>query len=420
MIPPVEKIWNPLFWFYLAVGLVWAYRSRLALETLKRTPVVAPSESSGASEKERVTVIVPAKNEEKNIETCVRSLLAQDYPHLEIIVVNDNSTDRTEAILNVLGLQIQNSEAVGTQINERNYIKNKILHSSGEYQEAGGPAFRYFNNPTAAPPGWTGKNFAIHQAIPHAAGSWLLFTDADTRHEKSSVRSALGHAQSRDLEFLTLLPECLTGSFLEKMIQPLAMALLGLWFPMQKVNDPKSGVIFANGQFLLMTRALYRKTGGHEAVRGEFLEDFALMRKTRALGARAECAFGYRIFGTRMYDSLSAIRRGWRRIYLHAFQRRPEILFSKTLGVLAFSLLPFALFPFLTAKALAFPKLYGFSWGAAFVILIFILATSWRAYRFVKVNPLYAFLHPAPMFFLMLILGDAAWTAAAKKPTVWR
>ena len=367
------------FFFLFFIALGWRYRTLRLLKTMRLMPAVA-SCSPPTGKTEKISVIIPMKNEEANARACVKAFLAQDYPDFEVIAVNDNSSDLTEDIL-----------------------KSLPIH--------------YINAPPK-PEGWTGKNFAIHQAVPKASGEWFLFTDADTRHEKSSLSSALAHAQNRGLDFLTLLPRCLTGSFLENMIQPLAMALLGLWFPIEKINNPDSALYFANGQYLLIRRGLYEKLCGHEAVRGEFLEDFALARKAKEIKARTECALGKAIYGTRMYNSLDAIWRGWRRIYLHAFKKNARALAARAVETVFLSVVPFLMPALFLFPGLPFKSGIIFS---GFLILVFvILIISWKAYKIVDGKPAFAFLHPLAAVFIAFFLLDASFIAATGRKTVWR
>lgn len=256
--------------------------------------------------------------------------------------------------------------------------------------------------------------------MQHAKGEWLLFTDADTRHEPESVSAVVAHARSRGLRFLSLLPRCLTNGLIEDIIQPSAMVFLGLWFPIQKINDPHSSVYFANGQYLLMERKLYEEIEGHAKVKEEFLEDFALMKNAKQTGARTECALGAEIYGTRMYDSFPAMWRGWRRIYLHAFRKNPAALFLKFSSVALFSVVPFAAFLPLTFLARQNPERYAFLWQASIPLLIYILILCWKAYGIVKAKRLFAVLHPLAAFLIAMILLDASWMAATKQPTQWR
>lgn len=361
----------PLVCLILAI-LVWIYRSLRLLITRLKTPFLKPAQPKRSP---KISVLIPAKNEETNIRACVEAFRKQNYSNFEIIVVNDNSSDRTEAIL-------------------------KEINAT------------YINCPLP-PEGWTGKNHALYHGAACASGEWLLFTDADTRHQPHSLSSSMAEAEFRNLEFLSLLPHCLTGTFIEETIQPSAMAYLGLWFPFEKVNDPASPLHFGNGQYILIKRSLYDKLGGHKAVSKEFLEDFALMRLSKQSGARAECAFGTEIYGTRMYESFNTIWRGWRRIYLHAFERRPFPLFKNAASIFLFSFLPF-LFPFFFC--LPGTLEFALSW----VMIVWILSIAWGAHRIVKAKGIYALLQPFAALVIVMILLDAARMAVRKEKTFWR
>lgn len=393
---------NFLAFFYLLTALVWLYRSRRALSALKENPQVEPAPldpvpkmtgltgpvPSPPASVPWVSVLVPVKNEEANVAACLEGFLKQGYPSLEIIVMNDHSIDRTGDIL-------------------------------AEFARLYPDKIRTLSAP-AAPPGWTGKNWALAEGAPLAQGEWLLFTDADTRHQPWSVASSVSHAEAKDLDLLTLSPRCLAESFWERALVPAAMAFLGLWFPLARANDPSSSSIFGNGQFLMIRKKTYRALGGHAQVKGAYLEDFALVREAKLAGFRVECAIGTQIYGTRMYRSFSGIWLGWRRIFFHAFEKNPLRLLAKAFSLLLFSFFPFFFFPVLTQRAFADPRHFGNFWGASFPILALILLTAWKAHSVVGAPRRYAFLHPLTGFVLAGILADAAWAAWEKKEMKWR
>jgi glycosyltransferase involved in cell wall biosynthesis len=380
-----ESLTDHRIWLLIFMIITWSGRARRATRTQIKVPMLKPASSISQPLQDKVSVIIPAKNEEKNIGDCLEKLLAQDYPHLEIIVANDNSSDRTEEILKSFGSRI------------------KTL------------------NVPPTPPDWTGKNYALHTALPLASGSWYLFTDADTRHDPASISTALTHAITRKIELLTLLPRCIALTFFEKLIQPTAMGFMGLWFPFEKVNNPKSREYFGNGQYILMRRELYGTIGGHHAVRHEFLEDYGMVRRAKEKGAKIQVAFGTRIYGTRMYDSLTRIWRGWRRIYLHAFRQNALKLGIRAVSVLLFSVVPFlAAIPTLISVYTTHPANSSVLLGLLVSLLLFIFIIAWRTYSMIKANRLYAFLHPAAAVVIGMILIDAAIMAATKKETTWR
>lgn len=394
--PLMKAINDPFFLFYAWILGVWLLRAKRALQTIQLAPAIHKSEATPSPKSPFVTIFVPAKNEENNILKCVQSLQAQNYPAYEIIVINDNSVDKTEDILKDLGA-VELTSVAPTKDLKLKYINAEPVRE-----------------------GWTGKNSALDQAIAYASGDWFLFTDADTYHEPECLSSCVDHIQRNSLSLLTLSPRCLTGGFWEDMIQPSAMCFTGLWFPVEKVNNPQTDDYFGNGQFLMMSRKAYKKIGGHDAVKGAFLEDFALVKKAKEAGFKIQVALGTAVYGTRMYDSLATMWRGWRRIFLHAFERQWTSLLTKAGGVLVYSVLPFVLFFPVLSRALAYPEKYGFTLGFAIPILTFILATAWKAYRIVRGKTIYTIFHPLASLYLVGVLIDAMTMAYTGKKTVWR
>ncbi|MFN3394337.1 MAG: glycosyltransferase, partial [Candidatus Thermochlorobacter sp.] len=182
-----------------------------------------------------VSILVPARNEERNIERCVSSLLAQDYPHFEVIVLNDHSSDRTGEIL--ARLQQRSSRL-------------KVLDGK------------------ALPEGWLGKAWACQQLAEAASGELLLFTDADTVHNPDAARRAVATLLTTKSDMLTAVPYQIMHSFWEKMGVPLVHFLIMCFLPMSQVwQSRNTAFAFACGQFILFRREFYQKIGGHAAVR---------------------------------------------------------------------------------------------------------------------------------------------------------
>jgi chlorobactene glucosyltransferase len=250
-----------------------------------------------------VSILVPARNEAENIEACVRSLLAQDYPHFEVIVLDDQSEDGTGAILARLAAQDG---------------RLRVL--------AGGPVR----------PGWLGKANACRQLAEAAGGAWLLFTDADTRHRPPALRCALALAQARRVGLLSMFPRQITPTLIERLVVPLMhLAVYGLLpLPlMRRLRHPAFAA--ANGQFMLLARAAYEAAGGHAAVRALVLEDVALARAVKRAGHRIELADGGDLVQTRMYATPAALWAG--------FSKNFFAFFNDSLPFLAAGLLGFAL-----------------------------------------------------------------------------
>jgi chlorobactene glucosyltransferase len=237
-----------------------------------------------------VSVLVPARNEERGVGACLASLSAQALSGLEIIAVDDGSTDGTPAIL---------ADAA------RRDPRVRVVRVEDP------------------PPGWTGKAFALDAGVARARGRWLCFTDADTVHAPESIARAVGFAEARGLALLSLTSRQLTRSFWERVVQPVIFGLLDQWFPLDRVNDPASPLAAANGIFILVDREAYRAAGGHRAVAGEVLEDVALARRVKAGGGRIAFVDGADLVAAWMYPDLAAIRRGWTKNLYRLRGRRP-------------------------------------------------------------------------------------------------
>ena len=230
------------------VGLTWMLRHGALSRAARRNRRLSPeSHPSPGPEAPKLSVLVAAKDEEDNIETCVRTLIDQDYPHFEIIAVDDRSTDGTPAILD----RIQGEHP---DVFQAVHVKH-------------------------LPDGWFGKNNAMHTGVSKASGDWLCFVDADCRQTSPKTLSmAMQEALANEVDFLSVLPVLETKSFWERVIQPECAAIMVIWFNPEKVNDPASKAAYANGAFMLMSRDTYKTIGGHESVRTELNEDMHMAR----------------------------------------------------------------------------------------------------------------------------------------------
>jgi len=291
-----------------------------------------------------VTVLVPARNEERGVAACLASLSAQTYPALEIVVIDDGSTDGTPAIL---------AEAA------RRDPRVERLRLEGP------------------PAGWTGKNFALASGVARARGRWLCFTDADTIHQPESIARAMGFAALRGLGLLSLTSRQLVVSFWERVVQPVVFGLLDQWYPLDRVNDPASPLAAANGIFILVSREAYEAVGGHRAVAGEVLEDVALARRVKAAGHRVAFVDGADLVAARMYTDLPSIRRGWTKGLYRLLGRRPvAVLFA--VGELAVTLV----WPAVAALVLPLVGPPGTGWLAALGLVLGLAAEGGlRAHR---------------------------------------
>ncbi|HEX9121173.1 MAG TPA: glycosyltransferase [Terriglobales bacterium] len=237
-----------------------------------------------------VSVIVPARNEEACLGACLDSLLAQTGTDFEIIVVNDQSTDRTREIA---------ASRAGVRV-----------------IEAG---------PLAA--GCSGKCNAAQSGADVARGEWLLFTDADTVHLPGSLERSLREAREHQVDLLSYSPAQEVHGLVENAIMPVIYAELAATYRPRDVCDPASAVAAANGQYLLITRAAYDAAGGHAALSHTLLEDVALAKAVKRSGRKLRFRFGGDAVRTRMYRTWHDLRDGW--------TKNLALLFPRTLRLAA-------------------------------------------------------------------------------------
>jgi chlorobactene glucosyltransferase len=224
-----------------------------------------------------VSVLIPARNEEEMVSTCLEKLLAQDYPNLEIIVLDDDSSDATYDI------------AAAVEDPRVRVVSGRAL-----------------------PPGWTGKNWACHQLSLLAAGDLLCWVDADTLLEPGAVSAAAGRLHEEKAGLVSLLPKSKPESVSAAVLLPMVShALLGL-FPAYLVHSSRfPSVSVAIGPFILMTRDAYKAAGGHAANPESIVDDVDLSRGVKMAGYSVRVANGTDLVRTRWYTSFGAIWQGF-------------------------------------------------------------------------------------------------------------
>lgn len=351
--------------------------------------------TNDAAQEPLISIIVPARNEERNIQRCVQSLLEQDYANYEVIVVDDGSTDRTGVILDELAHSHPNGKHLW------------VLRLRDEL-----------------PAGWAGKPHAIHSGVQEARGDWFLFTDADTWHAPNALRSAITQATSEHADLFTLGAEQELPSFWDRVLMPMAYLGISMLYPPRFVNDPQSSVAVANGQYILIRRQVYEELGGYGRpdMRATLLDDrdLAQLVKSHHYSLRFIDSLG--LVYVHMYHSLSDIWRGWRKnAYLG---NRGGLLFVlvQLLGLPMISIVPFLL-PLLA-------RLFRTSRSAGIPAREVALATSlelaplisYRTWlnRQLHVPWYYSLTHPLAGAIFEGILGQSMWRVITKRGVDWR
>jgi hypothetical protein len=255
-------------WVAAFAYLVWA---RKRLPTLKSVTVAAPERWP------MLSIVIPACNEAAHLESALMTLVQQDYPFFEIIVVNDRSTDATGAIIDRLVARQPRLRAV--------HIKS-------------------------LPDGWLGKVHALQRGVEIARGEWLLFTDADVYFAPGALRHALAFAMAQDADHLALIPRTLqNGVWLDAAVRAFGLIFL-LATRAASVNQPKSRAFVGIGAFNLVKTATFRRTAGFEWLRLEPGDDVGLGLMIKKTGAISRLALAYDELTVRWYDSVPDMFKG--------------------------------------------------------------------------------------------------------------
>jgi len=329
------------------------YKPVLGLSNEPGEPVVVPARAGTVYDQPEpedlieLTVIVPARNEERSIGECLKSLVAQSESVFELgrdwelIVVDDHSTDRTAEI-------------------SRSFAGVMVLEAAKLEK------------------GWTGKNNAIWTAARKARGKWILFTDADTVHEPGDLHRAMHEATRHKVGMLSYSPRQLVSGLWQRALMPLVFSELSLAYPPAKVSDPNQRVAAANGQFLLVDREAYRKLGGHPSVKDRVLEDveLAFIAKRRRVGLRFRYAPD--ALSTRMYRTTGAMIEGWTKNLALLFNNAMATALWKVLDLVLLVGLPWLAIHLWGARFS--PR--GLEWlGAGWVLILLWARTLFRFYR---------------------------------------
>lgn len=257
-----------LLWFLV---FVWVVSVLLTLYVLYRQKSLTPPDdmSFKPDDAPLVSILVPARNEEHRVLVeSVRSILAQDYPRFEVIAVDDRSSDATYSILKSLAKADARLRVIG----------GKELPSD-----------------------WLGKPYAMHQALNHAQGEWILATDADMIFDEAVLRTAVATASIQHTDAITLIPHFEAGSFWERVMIP-AWAWVMLMFTVSyRVSNPKTQAALGIGGFFLMRRTVLERVGGYEALKDEVLEDVRLAEMIKRSGGSLLAEYAPGLLRTRMY-----------------------------------------------------------------------------------------------------------------------
>ena len=327
-----------------------------------------------------VSVLVPARNESENIEKCINSLVNQDYPNFELIVLDDNSEDDTL-------IKLQKLKDRYPQINV--YLGENL------------------------PEGWTGKNFACHTLSQYAKGEWLLFTDSDTVHRNDSISSSVKSAIREKAKLLSIMPEIVITTIPEKIFIPIIHFALLSFFPLKIINTfryPKA--VIALGPFMLINAEFYRKIGGHENIKDKIVDDLKLANEVKKNGGKIVFMDGKDKVSVRFYKDFTSFWNGFSKNAFGAFENYPLILFPFLLFIICLYLIPYLIFFY----GIAHFKLALFPF---FHILLITLHRFFLSVKF-KINPFLILLHPLSLFLWILIVLNSMRLSILNITVTWK
>jgi len=330
-----------------------------------------------------MSILIPARNEEENIKRCIISLTKQDYENIEILVLDDNSTDDTARIV----LELSQKDP-------------RIKLYSGEPLKKG----------------WLGKSYACWQLSKYAKGDYLIFTDADTLHFPNSISSSVACLLRYNLDALSVFPKEITVTLHERMIVPFGKYMILSFVPLYLIRKSKS-VLFctAIGQFMLFKREVYKKIGGHKSIKSKVIEDIMISKQVKRCGYRFMIFDGRSNLYCRMYKNFREVVRGHSRTIFAAFDYNIYII---TIAIILMSAI--FLFPFIML-------LVGilFDWPAILInliilqIIIILIPKIIFSIRF-KCKAVDIILHPISMVYLIYIAINSIFNTKIGMGVNWK
>ena len=371
---PAEICWS----LVAIVGLAYAVASLWGTVLVVRgIPVLLRDRSPAPERWPGVSLIVPARNEEQTLGPAIRSRLDDGYPTLEVVLVDDRSTDGTGAVVDGIA-------AADPRV--------RALHV------------------TSLPPGWLGKLHAMSEGLRLATGEWLLFSDADVHLAPGTLERAVRYAEANRLDHLSILPQLRPATWLvDTALASFARTglILGrVWL----ISDPRSRVGGSVGAFGLVRRSALERSPGIEFLKLEVADDLALGQMLKASGARSAVVNGRGLVLMHWYRTLAELARGTEKgAALFDFRLWPAVCWTGTLTALELG-------PFLTALLSPFPAA---RWLGLLGASLLIGSTLWMC-RFACARALPAFLSPLGVIVNTVLLLRAAVLAKVRGGLVWR
>jgi hypothetical protein len=354
---------------WLAIAAIFYYSSR-------RTTSLVSISADGDAPLPLLSIVVPALNEERTVESAMRSLLALDYPDFEVLAVDDRSTDRTGEILDRIA-----ADSPGLT----------VVHV------------------TELPKGWLGKNHALHVGSLQATGKWILFTDADVQFSPDSLRRAMRLIQARELDHLVAFPEMDVRGFWESLYVAFFGTMFTIYARPWEASNPKSKAYIGVGAFNLVRTELYRSFGGHAALPMDIADDVKLGKMMKRSGGRQECVTAEGLVRVRWIEGLRGAILGGEKNMFAGVNYNPLIMIRTVIAVSIGSIWP-------AIGLFAGPPLTQILCAGTLLAMTATVRNS----GFLPVSRLYGLAYPlAAVIFLYAMIRSAA-LAYIRGGIVWR
>lgn len=370
----------------VGVSITWILLTRSMWISFRDSPYLDKF-NPVSFEKPKVSVILPARNEESFIEKCLDSLVNQDYENYEIIAVDDRSEDKTGNIIKKYA--------------EKN---SKVIHITASQK----------------PDNWIGKSWACFEGYKRSSGELLLFTDADTKHSKSMISLAVSRLLSDNLDALTVIPKMLCLDMWTKITLPMLSTFLHTRFSALRVNDPKKKTGYFFGSFFIMKRKTYETVGTHEGVKSELVEDGALGKKVKKSGSKMKMVRGEHLLDAVWARDFTTLWNGLKRLAIPLHLQNRKVSVGVFFAVLFLLFMPFPILlysiPFV-AVSISFSALFVISLIS--VILLYIAAIL-EAKKGLGLCIAHALLGPIGSFIIVSGFAAGILQAKSKSSVTWR
>jgi glycosyltransferase involved in cell wall biosynthesis len=356
--------------FWISYGLYIAYGAL-------RLPWLKDFGTAGNAECPPISLLFAARDEAETLPAALASLAAMDYPNLEIIAVDDRSTDGTARILEDFAAQ---------------HPRLRVQHIS------------------ELPAGWLGKPHALQRAYEAARGEWLVFTDADVRFRADVLRRSVTIARENKLDHLTLFCDVEMFGFWEKVLITFFGLSLHMATDPHRVGNPKSRSYVGVGAFQMVKRAAYEASGGHARLAMEVVDDMKLGKIVKLAGFRSGVAVARDFVVVRWHAGAGNLIRGVTKNFFAAAGFSLWQVGTAVAGSLLLNFVPFVVLPFL----------HGWLFWLDFTAVVIMVAFHAAVNVVMRVSPLYALTHPLGALMLAYMLVRSTVVTLRQGGVVWR